>query len=337
VETVGAKHIIIATGSKPTSIPGVTIDKERVITSTEALGLKRVPQNMLVIGAGAIGLELSSVYARLGCKVSVIEYLDRAVPMMDSDLGRALARVLKKEHKIGILTSHKVAGVVRTEAGVELTATKKDGKAVNLTAELCLVAVGRKPYTENLGLEKAGVELEDGGRIRVDEHLRTNVKNIYAIGDVIRGPMLAHKAEEEGIFVAETIAGERPHIDYLKIPGVVYTWPEVAAVGQSEDELKTAGREYKSGKFFFRGSGRAKASGDIEGFVKVLADKASDEILGVHIIGARAADLIAEATLAMEYQAAAEDVARICHPHPTYSEALKEACLAATANRAIHM
>lgn len=334
-KTITAKDIIIATGSKPSTLPGITIDKKRIITSTEALELQEVPKHMMVIGGGVIGLELGSVYARLGAKVSVIEYTDSLIPTMDRGLGKELQRVLKK---IGFefFLSHKVTGASVSGDEVTVTAENKKGEAVEFKGDYCLVAVGRRPYTDGLGLENAGLKADERGRIAVDDHCRTAVPNIWAVGDVIRGAMLAHKAEEEGVYVAEQIAGQKPHINYLLIPGVVYTWPEVAAVGYTEEELKKDGKKYKTGTFQFRALGRARASGDIDGFVKVLADETTDEILGVHMIGPRVADMIAEAVVAMEFRASAEDIGIISHAHPTYSEAFKEAALAATANRALN-
>jgi dihydrolipoamide dehydrogenase len=335
-QQIETKNVIIATGSKPTVLPFIAQDKERIITSTEALNIREVPRHMIVIGGGVIGLEMASVYARLGAKVSVVEFLDSLIPTMDRGLGKELKRVLGK---IGIefFLSHKVTGATREGDSVTVTALNPKGEEVKFEGDYCLVAVGRVPYTAGLNLEAAGVEMEERGRIKVDAHLQTNVPGIYAIGDVIRGAMLAHKAEEEGVFVAETIVGQKPHINYLLIPGVVYTWPEVAGVGYTEEQLKEQGKAYKIGSFPFKASGRARASGDTDGFVKVLADKTTDEILGVHMIGPRIADLIAEAVTAMEFRASAEDVARMSHSHPTYAEAMKEACLAATENRAIHM
>lgn len=328
-------NIIIATGSKPSTLPFINVDKKRVITSTEALTLNELPKSMVVIGGGVIGLELGSVYSRLGAEVTVVEYLDRIIPGMDDDLGKELQRVLKKQgFKFNL--NHKVTEVTATKDKVTVKALNKKDAEVSFEAEYCLVAVGRKPYTDGLGLDKIGIETNKLGQIPVNEHLETSVKGIYAVGDVIPGAMLAHKAEEEGVFVAEVIAGQKPHINYKLIPGVVYTWPEVAGVGYTERELKESGREYKTGSFPFRALGRARASGDIDGFAKVIADKSTDEILGFHIIGARAADLIAEGVVAMEYRASAEDVARMSHAHPTYSEATKEACLAATSNRSLH-
>jgi len=327
-ETIEATNIIIATGSKPSTLPFIKIDKERIITSTEALNLKEIPKHLLVIGGGVIGLELGSVYKRLGADVTVIEFAPKITPTMDADVSKELQKVLKKQG-MKFAISHGVTAVERNGDEVVVKATDKKGREIEFTGDYCLVAVGRKPYTEGLGLENAGVKLNTRNQVEVNDHLQTSVANIYAIGDVIEGAMLAHKAEEEGVVVAEYLAGQKPHIDYNLIPGVVYTWPEVAAVGKTEEELKTAGVDYKAGKFSMRALGRSRASGDIDGFVKVLADKTTDEILGVHIVGARAADLIMEAAVAMEYRASAEDLARICHGHPTYSEAIKEAAKAA--------
>ena len=335
-EEIEAKYTIIATGSKPSNLPFITLDKERIITSTEALKLTEVPKHMVVIGGGVIGLELGQVYKRLGAEVTVIEYMDRIIPTMDAGVSKEFSKVLKKQ-KFKLLTSHKVKAVERNGDTVVIKADDKKGNEVELTADYCLVAVGRSPYTEGLNAEAAGVTLDDRGRVNVNAHLQTSASNIYAIGDVIKGAMLAHKAEEEGVFVAETIAGQKPHIDYNLIPGVVYTWPEVAAVGQTEEQLKAAGIAYKSGQFPMRALGRSRASMDIDGFVKILADKTTDEVLGVHMVGARAADMIAEAVVAMEYRASAEDISRMSHAHPTYTEAIKEAALAATEDRALHI
>ena len=335
-ETIEAKNIIIATGSKPSSLPFIKIDKQRVITSTEALKLKEVPKHMLVIGGGVIGLELGQVYKRLGADVTVIEYMDRIIPGMDGALSKELAKVLKKQ-KIKFALSHKVKSVERNGNEVIVKADNKKGEEVAFTGDYCLVAVGRHAYTDGLNLEAAGVKQEERGRVAVNAHLQTNVSNIYAIGDVIKGAMLAHKAEEEGTLVAEILAGQKPHIDYNLIPGVVYTWPEVAAVGKTEEELKDAGVEYKVGQFPMRALGRARASMDVDGFVKIIADKKTDEVLGVHMIGARVADLISEAVVAMEFRASAEDISRMSHAHPTYAEAVKEAALAATEDRALHI
>ncbi|ADV50887.1 dihydrolipoyl dehydrogenase [Cellulophaga sp. E16_2] len=335
-ETIEAKNTIIATGSKPSTLPFIKLDKERVITSTEALELKEVPKHMIVIGGGVIGLELGQVYKRLGAEVTVVEFMDRIIPGMDGALSKELMKVLKKQ-KIKFQLSHKVKSVERNGNEIIVKADNKKGEEITFTGDYCLVAVGRHAYTDGLNLEAAGVKLEERGRVAVNGQLQTNVSNIYAIGDVIKGAMLAHKAEEEGTLVAEVLAGQKPHIDYNLIPGVVYTWPEVAAVGQTEEQLKEAGIEYKAGSFPMRALGRSRASGDTDGFVKILADKKTDEVLGVHMIGARVADLIAEGVTAMEFRASAEDIARMSHAHPTYAEAVKEAALAATEDRALHV
>jgi len=334
---IEAAKTIIATGSKPTSLPFIKIDKERVITSTEALNLTEVPKHLIVIGGGVIGLELGSVYGRLGSEVTVIEYADGLIPTMDKSLGKELRKVLKKDLKFNINVNCGVTSVERNGDEVVVKATNKKGAEEVFTADYCLVSVGRRAFTDKLGLENAGVKVDDRGRVDVNEHLQTSVSNIFAIGDVVRGAMLAHKAEEEGVFVAEFMAGEKPHMNYDLVPGVVYTWPEVAAVGKTEEQLKADGIKYKSGSFPFKASGRARASNDTDGFVKVLADANTDEILGVHMIGPRAADMIAEAVVAMEYRASAEDIARICHAHPTFTEAFKEAALDATDKRALHI
>ena len=333
---ITSKFTIIATGSKPVSLPFAQIDKKRIISSTEALELKEIPKRLVVIGGGVIGMELGSVYARIGSKVTVVEYMDRLIPTMDSTMGKELMKATKKLG-IDFALSHKVTSVENTGKEVVVKAENKKGEEVSWTADYCLVAIGRKPYTEGLGLENIGVTTNDRGQIDVDEHLKTSANNVYAIGDVIRGAMLAHKAEEEGTLVAEQLAGQKPHIHYKLIPNVVYTWPEVAGVGYTEEELKADGVKYKTGNFPYRALGRARASMDIDGVVKVLADEKTDEILGMHICGARAADMIAAGVTAMEYRASAEDVSRMSHAHPTYMEAVKEACLAATENRPIHI
>ena len=335
-EDITAKNIIIATGSKPGSLPFINIDKDRIITSTEALELREIPKHMIVVGGGVIGLELGQVYKRLGTEVSVIEYSDRITPVMDSALSRELTKVMKKQ-KIKFYLAHQVNKVERNGDLVTVTAKDKKGEEVTFEGDYCLVSVGRKPYTEGLNAEAAGVKLTELGQIEVNEHLQTSASNIYAIGDVVRGAMLAHKAEEEGVMVAEILGGQEPHIDYNLIPNVIYTWPEVAAVGKTEEELKSAGVNYKSGQFPMRALGRSRASGDTDGFIKILADAQTDEVLGVHMIGARVADLIAEAVVAMEFRASAEDIARISHSHPTYAEAVKEAALAASENRPLHI
>lgn len=327
---------IIATGSKPASLPGIVPDKKRIITSTEALNLNEIPSHLLVIGGGVIGLEMGSVYARLGSKLSIVEFADRLIPGFDGAMSKDLARVMKK---LGadIYTETRVTSVKNKGKLVQVTAENKKGETFEWNVPYCLVSVGRKPFTEGLNLSALGLSTDERGRIPVNDHLQTADADVYAIGDVVRGAMLAHKAEEEGMLVAEIIAGQKPHINYLLIPNVVYTWPEVASVGHTEEELKADGRAYKVGSFPFRASGRARASMDLDGQVKVLADKNNDEILGVHIIGPRAADMIAEAVVAMEYRATAEDIARMSHAHPTYTESFREACLAATENRAIHI
>ncbi|MCB0517771.1 MAG: dihydrolipoyl dehydrogenase [Lewinellaceae bacterium] len=336
-EELETEKVIIATGSKPITPPAFNYDKKRIITSTEALNIDKVPKRMVVIGGGVIGLELGSVYARLGTEVEVVEFLDRIIANMDGDCSKELQRSLKK---LGMKfhLKHKVNTVTATAKGVKVEVQKRDSDdTFTLDADYCLVAIGRRPYTDNLGLENAGVEKDDKGRIKVDSHLETTVKGIYAIGDVVQGAMLAHKAEEEGVFVAETIAGQQPHVDYNLIPGVVYTWPEVAGVGQTEEQLKEAGTPYKVGKFPMKALGRARASTDTDGMVKILAHQDTDEILGVHMVAARAADMIAEGVALMEFRASAEDCARMSHAHPTFTEAIKEAALAATADRALHI
>ncbi|MEM8908189.1 MAG: dihydrolipoyl dehydrogenase [Bacteroidota bacterium] len=336
-ETIETDKTIIATGSKPITPAAFNYDKTRVITSTEALNIEKVPKRMVIIGGGVIGLELGSVYARLGTEVEVIEYMDRIIANMDSDCSKELRRALKK---LGVQfhLKHMVTSVKGNSRGVTVEFQERDKEEVKtIKADYCLIAIGRRAYTDKLGLEHVGIETDEKGRVKVNEHLETNVKGIYAIGDVIKGAMLAHKAEEEGVFVAEILAGQKPHIDYNLIPGVVYTWPEVASVGQTEEQLKESGVPYKSGKFPFRALGRARASTDIEGMIKVLAHKETDEVLGVHMVGPRVADIIAEAVIAMEYRASAEDIARASHAHPTFTEAVKEAALAATEDRALHI
>jgi len=335
-EEIETNKTIIATGSKPSSLPFIKIDKERIITSTEALNLKEIPKHLIIIGGGVIGLELGSVYARLGSKVSVVEYAENIIPTMDSSMGKELIKSLKK---LGFefYLSHKVTGATAKGKNVTVTADSPKGEKIELSGDYCLVSVGRRAYTEGLGLENAGIKTDERGKIPVNDHLETVVPGIYAIGDVINGAMLAHKAEEEGTLVAELIAGQKPHINYNLIPGVVYTWPEVASVGQTEEQLKQAGKKYKVGSFPYRALGRARASMDTEGLVKILADAETDEILGAHIIGARAADMIMEAVVAMEYRASAEDIVRMSHPHSIYTEAFREACMDATAKRAVHM
>lgn len=333
-ENITGKNIVIATGSKPSSIPGIAIDKKRVITSTEALELKEIPKHLILIGGGVIGLELGSVYHRLGAEVSVVEYAPSIIASMDASLGKEMGRVMKKQG-MKLHLGHKVTSVTTKGKTVTVTAEGKKGE-VTLEGDYCLIAVGRRPYTAGLNAENAGVKLDDRGRVEVNEHLQTSAANIYAIGDVVKGAMLAHKAEEEGVAVAEMLAGQKPHINYNLVPGVVYTWPEVAGVGQTEEQLKEAGVKYKVGQFPFRANGRAVAGMDTDGFVKIIADAETDEVLGAHMIGPRVADMITQIATAMEFRASAEDIARVCHAHPTTSEVTKEAALAATENRAIH-
>ena len=334
-EVIETKHIVIATGSDVAKLKGIDIDEERIVSSTGALALKEIPARLAVIGAGVIGLELGSVYARLGAKVTVIEYLDRILPGMDLDVAKNFQRMLQKQG-FAFRLSSKVTAAAKTRDKVALTVEPAaGGTPETIEAEVVLVAVGRTPYTEGLGLEAAGVKLDNRGRVEVDDHYATNVPGIYAIGDVIKGPMLAHKAEDEGIALAEILAGQAGHVNYGVIPGVVYTNPEVAAVGKTEEELKAEGVDYKAGKFLFLANGRAKANQTTDGFVKVLADAKTDRVLGVHIVGPMAGELIHEAAVLMEFGGSAEDLARTCHAHPTLSEAVKEAALA-VAGRAIH-
>lgn len=328
---------IIATGSKPITPAAFNYDKKRVITSTEALNITEIPKKMVIIGAGVIGLELGSVYARIGTEVEVIEFQDRILSGMDKDTAKELRRSLKK---VGIKfhLGHAVTEVKSTSKTATIKFKKRDQEDVQeIKADYCLIAIGRGAYTQGLGLEKIGIETDERGRLVVNDHLQTNLAHIYAIGDVIKGAMLAHKAEEEGIFVAEHMAGQKPHIDYNLIPGVVYTWPELSGVGKTEERLKEAGIPYNTGKFPMKALGRSRASMDTEGLIKVISHKETDEILGVHMVGARAADLIMEAVALMEFRASAEDMARISHPHPTYTEAIKEAALGATGNRYLHI
>ena len=335
-EKIKFNNAIVATGSKPISLPFAKIDKKRIISSTEALKLKEIPKKLIVIGGGVIGLELGQVYSRLGSEVSVIEYSDKITPFMDGAVSKELLRIFKKQ-KIKFYLSHKVTSVISENSSVSVNAEDSNGSNVNFEGDYCLVSVGRKPYTDGLNLSSVGINTNDKGQIEVNDKLQTNIENIYAIGDVIAGPMLAHKAEEEGVLVAEILAKQKPHINYNLIPNVIYTWPEVASVGKTQEQLSSEGIEFKTGQFPMRALGRARASMDIDGFVKILADKKTDEILGVHIVGARAADLIAEAVTAMEFRASAEDISRMSHSHPTYAEAIKEAALAATENRPLHI
>ncbi len=323
-----AKNIIIASGSEPSALPGIEIDEETVVTSTGALALNKVPESMVVIGAGVIGLELGSVYKRLGTKVTVVEFLDVITPGMDGEVQKTFQKMLKKQG-LDFVMGAAVQGVTKGDGKNTVTyKMRKDDSEASIEAEVVLVATGRRPYTTGLGLDTIGVELTERGQIKTDSHYATNVKGVYAIGDAIAGPMLAHKAEDEGMAVAEIIAGQAGHVNYEVIPGVIYTAPEVASVGKTEEQLKEEGRAYKVGKFSFMGNGRAKAVFMGDGFVKILADKETDRILGCHIIGPAAGDLIHEVCVAMEFGAAAEDLARTCHAHPTFSEAVREAALA---------
>lgn len=331
-----AKHIVIATGSESTPLKGIEVDEKRIVTSTGALELGAVPGHLVVIGGGVIGLELGSVWARLGAKVTVVEFLDRILPTMDREVSRAFERILVKQG-ITFRLGTKVTAAKPGKKGVELSLEPAAGGAAEaLTADIVLLAIGRRPYTAELGLAEAGVALDDHGRVKTDAHWATNVPGIYAIGDVVAGPMLAHKAEDEGSALAERLAGQAGHVNYDAIPSVVYTWPEVASVGQTEEQLKEAGIAYTAGKFPFTANGRARAMGDTDGFVKLLADKATDRLLGAHIIGPDAGTILAELVTAIEFGASAEDVARICHAHPSLSEAIKEAALA-VGGRAIHI
>ncbi|MEJ2118777.1 MAG: dihydrolipoyl dehydrogenase, partial [Alphaproteobacteria bacterium] len=332
---LAAKNILIATGSDVAQLPGIEIDEKSVVSSTGALSLSEVPKRLLIIGAGVIGLELGSVWRRLGADVTVVEFLDRILPGMDGEIAKNFQRILKKQG-FTFKLAHKVTGVKKNGDGLEATVEKvSGGEAETIEADVVLVATGRVPYTEGLGLEEAGVALDERARVVVDAHYQTSVPGIYAIGDVIAGPMLAHKAEDEGVAVAELLAGQAGHVNYDVIPGVVYTTPEVATVGKTEEELKEAGVSYTVGKFPFTANGRAKVNRQTDGFVKVLADAKTDRVLGVHIIGPDAGNLIAEASVLMEFGGSAEDLARTCHAHPTESEAVKEAALAVAA-RAIH-
>jgi len=335
-KTYAAKNFIIATGSDSTPLKGVETDETRIVTSTGALSLPEVPKHLVVIGGGVIGLELGSVWSRLGAKVTVVEFLDRILPTNDGEVSKQMQRILAKQGMTFKLSS-KVTGAQKTDTGVTLTVEPaKGGDAETIEADYVLLSIGRRPYVEGLGLDAAGVELDERGRIKTDKHFRTNVEGIYAIGDVIAGAMLAHKAEDEGVAVAEILAGQAGHVNYDAIPSVVYTWPEVASVGRSEEELKQAGVAYKAGKFPFLANGRARAMNATDGFVKILADATTDRVLGVHIIGAEAGTIIAECVLAMEFGASAEDIARTCHAHPTLNEVVKEAALAVD-GRPIHI
>jgi dihydrolipoamide dehydrogenase len=329
-ETLEAKSIVIATGSESTPLPGVETDEKRVVTSTGALELDQVPKRLLVVGAGIIGLEIGSVWRRLGSEVTVVEFLDRTLPGIDAEIARQAQRLFQRQG-IQFRLGSKVTGVEakKDRLDVAVAAAKGNGEAETLAADVVLVAIGRRPYTDGLGLEEAGVALDERGRVKVDEHYRTNVEGIYAIGDVIAGPMLAHKAEDEGAALAELLAGQAGHVNYGVIPNVVYTMPEIAALGRSEEELKEADVKYRVGKFPFTANGRARAMNRTDGLVKILADAGTDRVLGVHILGAGAGDLIHEAAVLMEFGGSAEDLARTCHAHPTMSEAVREAAMAA--------
>ena len=327
-QTLDAKLILIATGSESTPLPGVETDEKSIVTSTGALSLDKVPEHMVVVGGGYIGLEMASVWRRLGAEITVVEFLDRITPGLDAEIGRQLQRTLGKQG-MQFKLSTKVTKAQKTNKGVTLTVEPAAGGAAEtLKCDVVLVAIGRRPYAEKLGAKEAGVAFDDRGRIKTDGHFRTSVPSIYAIGDVIAGPMLAHKAEEEGVAAAEFMAGQKPHVNYDAIPAVVYTWPEVASVGKTEEELKAAGVDYKVGKFPFTANARARCNADTEGLVKMLADAKTDRLLGCHIIGPDAGTMIAEIALAIEFGASSEDVARTCHAHPTLNEAVKEAALA---------
>ena len=332
----GAKNIVIATGSESIPLKGIEVDETRIVTSTGALELTQVPEHLVVIGGGVIGLELGSVWGRLGAKVTVVEYLDRITPGMDNELSKAFERVLTKQGFKFKLKS-KVTAAVADATGVDVTIEPAAGGAAEtLRADVVLLAIGRRPHIEGLGLAEVGVALDERGRVKTDAHFATSVPGIYAIGDAIAGAMLAHKAEDEGVALAEQLAGQKPHINYNAIPSVVYTWPELASVGETEEQLKARGQAYKVGKFPFTANGRARAMGDMDGFVKILADAKTDAVLGAHIMGPDAGTLIAEVAMAIEFGASAEDVARTCHAHPTLSEAVKEAALAVD-GRALHI
>ena len=336
-QTVTAsKAIVIATGSEVTPLPGLTIDEQKIVSSTGALALPDVPKRLAVIGGGVIGLELGSVWSRLGAQVTVVEFLDRVLPTMDGELSKQAQRILGKQG-LSFKLSTKVTGATTSESGVALSLEPAAGGAAEtLEADVVLVAIGRRPHTDGLGLDTVGVELDNRGRVKIDHHFATNVPGIYAIGDVVEGPMLAHKAEDEGVALAEILAGQAGHVNYDVIPGVVYTWPEVASVGKTEEELKAAGVAYKVGKFPFTANGRARAINSTDGFIKILADAHSDKVLGAHLIGPTVSEMVAELALAMEFGASAEDIARTCHAHPTLSEATKEAALAVD-GRPLHM
>ena len=340
VEGVGAvtasKAIVIATGSEVTPLPGIEIDEQKIVSSTGALALPEVPKRLVVIGGGVIGLELGSVWGRLGAEVTVVEFLDRILPTMDGEVSKQMQRILGKQGMTFKLGS-KVTGAKVTNTGVTLSVEPAaGGTAEEIEADVVLVAIGRRAYTNGLGLDAVGVEMDNRGRVKIGKHFETNVPGIYAIGDVVEGPMLAHKAEEEGVALAELLAGQAGHVNHDLVPGVVYTWPEVAAVGKTEEELKAAGIAYKTGKFPFTANGRARAGGNTDGFVKILADTRTDKVLGVHMVGPNVSEMVAEVAVAMEFSASAEDIARTCHAHPTLSEVTKEAALAVD-GRALHI
>ena len=331
---IESEKIIICTGSETSPLPGINFDEEKIISSTGALSLKKVPKKMIVVGGGYIGLEMGSVWSRLGAEVNVVEFLDHITPGMDKEISVELMKILKKQ-RITFNLETKVESIKKNNKGVEIHVKDKNGKKSKLESDVALISIGRKPYTKNLNLEKIGIKLDEKKRIKVNKKFETNIKNIFAIGDVIEGPMLAHKAEEEGIAVAELISGQSGHVNYDIIPGVIYTTPEVASVGKTEEQLKSLGLKYKVGKFPFMANSRAKTINEPEGFVKILANEKTDKVLGVHLIGSHAGELIAEMSLAMEFGASSEDIARTCHAHPTFSEAVKEAALSVD-KRQIH-
>ena len=332
--TIETKNTIISTGSEPVSLRGIEFDEEKILSSTGALSISKLPKKMVVVGGGYIGLEMGSVWSRLGTEVQVIEFLDHIIPEMDKEISTEFMKILKKQG-IKFELKTKVEKIIKSKNGVIIETFSKEGKKNKFEADVVLISVGRRPYTKNLNLEKMGVELDKRGSVKVNKNFQTNIKNIYAIGDVIEGPMLAHKAEEEGIAVAELISGQSGHVNYDTIPGVVYTSPEVASIGKTEEQLKEKGINYKIGKFPFLANARAKVIDESEGFVKILADSITDKVLGVHIIGQHAGEMIAEMSVAMEFGASSEDIARTCHAHPTFSEAIKEAALSVE-KRQIH-
>ena len=332
--TIESDKIIISTGSEPISLPGVKFDEKIIVSSTGALELSKVPKKMVIVGAGYIGLEMGSVWSRLGSEVHVVEFLDHITPGMDKEISKEFMKILQKQG-INFHLQTKVNSIKKNNKGAVVSTTNKDGKKINFECDVVLVSVGRKPNTRNLNLDAIGIALDDKKRVKVDKNFQTNVKNIYAIGDVIAGPMLAHKAEEEGIAIAELIAGQSGHVNYSIIPGVVYTSPEVASIGKTEEQLKNNNQKYKVGKFLFMANSRAKAINETDGFVKILAEEKTDKVLGAHIIGSHAGEMIAQIAIAMEFGASSEDIARTCHAHPTFSEAIKEAALSVD-KRPIH-